>query len=61
VGQRAASLFTLVLYNCLVYSIHYVVTISMSRQLWQCETIAGSSEENEPIMFLELKSTNESA
>ena len=26
-GQRAASLFTLVLYNCLIFSVNYVISI----------------------------------
>ena len=42
-GQRAASLFTLVLYNCLTYSLRYLLSLLSSSQIWRPETLAHSS------------------
>jgi len=43
-GQKAASLFTLVLYNCIIFSLKYVHEVITNSKLWKVDTIADSSD-----------------
>ena len=42
-GQKAASLFSLVLYNCLTYCARYLLTLLTSYQVWRLETLTPTS------------------
>ena len=42
-GQKAASLFTLVLYNCLSYCLSYIYSLLTNSLAWRVETVAQSS------------------
>ena len=42
-GQKAASLFTLVLYNCVNYCLTYLHSLLTSSEAWRMETVAESS------------------
>ena len=52
-GQKAASLFSLVLYNCLTYCLRYLHSLLTSYQAWRPETITPSS----PVTHLAMSAT----